>query len=161
MEKFEQVLANNIMGEVKVIVEQSKEMLSATLDGNEAKVTAILENIHDREIPFLSYGDENSLSCVIILCYLAARDYYNVEREAKSGKGYCDYPFLPKKKGIPAIVLELKTGSSCDEAISQIKERGYLRKVKEQGVRNVPLVGIDYDKKKHHQCRIERMRLPN
>lgn len=67
MEKFEQVLANDSMGEVKVIVEQSKEMLSATLDGNEAKVAAILENVHDREIP--------------------------------------------------AIVLELKTGSSCDEAI--------------------------------------------
>lgn len=31
MEKFEQVLANDSMGEVKVIVEQSKEMLSATL----------------------------------------------------------------------------------------------------------------------------------
>lgn len=161
MEKFEQVLANDSMGEVKVIVEQSKEMLSATLDGNEAKVAAILESVHDREIPFLSYGDENSLSCVITLCYLAARDYYNVEREAKSGKGYCDYLFLPKKKGIPAIVLELKTGSSCDEAISQIKERDYLRKVKEQGIRDVLLVGINYDKKKHHQCRVERLRLPN
>jgi hypothetical protein len=84
------------MGEVKAVVDASKETLEATLAGDDERVAAILEETHDREIPFLDYNDENSLSCVITLCYLAARDRYIVEREAKSGKGYCDYLFLPK-----------------------------------------------------------------
>lgn len=157
MEKFESVLANDNMGEVKAIVDQSKEMLRATLNRDESKVAAILENVHDREIPFLSYGDENALSCVITLCYLAARDHYDMEREAKSGKGYCDYLFLPKKKGSPAIILELKVGGSCEEAIAQIKVKDYLQKARAQGCRDILLVGINYDKNKRHQCRIEEI----
>lgn len=155
MEKFEGVLARDSMGAVKAIVEQSREMLQATLSCDEVRTAEILEEIHDREIPFLSYGDENSLSCVITLCYLAARDRYWIEREVKSGKGYCDYLFIPKKKGDPAIVLELKVGRSCEEAIAQIKERNYIQKVK--NCKEILLVGINYDKEKRHSCRIERV----
>lgn len=81
------------------------------------------EEVHDREIPFLKYSDENSLSCVITLCYLYARKDYIIERELKCGKGYCDYIFFPKKKGKPAIILELKVGSSSEQAIAQMKEK--------------------------------------
>ena len=111
--------------------------------------------MHDREIPFLEYHDENALSCVITLCYLYARKDYEIEREAKSGKGYCDYLFRPKKAGIPAIILELKVGKSCEDAIAQIKEKNYIQKVKE--CREILLVGINYDKNKHHECRIEKI----
>ena len=52
--------------------------------------------VHDREIPFLKYNDENALSCVVTLCYLYARKDYRIEREEKSGKGFCDYLFYPK-----------------------------------------------------------------
>lgn len=96
MMKFQSILSRNSMGEVKEIVKQSKEMLEATLTGDEDKVASILEEIHDREIPFLNYNDENSLSCVITLSYLKARDYYGIQRESKSGKGYVDYLFLPE-----------------------------------------------------------------
>ena len=51
----------------------------------------ISEEAHDREIPFLQYNNENSLSCVITLCYLYARNSYEVTREDKSGKGFVDY----------------------------------------------------------------------
>ncbi len=51
MEKFERVLARESMGEVKAVVDRSKEMLAATLSGDEEKVAAILEEVHDREIP--------------------------------------------------------------------------------------------------------------
>ena len=154
MEKFQRVLSRDSMGEVKEIVERSREMLEATLACDEKKVASILEDVHDKEIPFLNYNDENALSCVITLCYLYARNDYQVEREAKSGKGYCDYLFLPKKKGKPAIILELKVQDSCEGAISQIKEKNYLQKAVEY--KEVLLVGINYDKKKHHECRIER-----
>lgn len=125
-------------------------------DENSEKVAAMLEEVHDLEIPFLQYNDENSLSCVVTLCYLSARDSYFVEREAKSGKGYCDYMFLPKKKGLPALILELKADDSCEAAISQIKEKGYHQKAK-KWADEVLLVGICYDKERRiHRCIIEK-----
>lgn len=154
MEKYEIVLSRESMGEVKQIVDRSKEMLKATLSGDEKRVAQMLAEVNDREIPFLQYNDENSLSCVITLCYLAARDEYLVEREAKSGKGFCDYLFLPKRSGRPAMILELKVDRSCEEAIDQIKEKGYMEKV--PAGHEVLLVGINYSKKtKEHTCKIE------
>ncbi len=116
----------------------------------------MLEWVHDREIPFLQYSDENALSCVITLCYLYARKDFIVEREAKSGKGYCDYLFLPKKSGKPAVVLELKVNDTCENAIAQIRERDYLEWAA-QYANEVLLIGISYDKTgKKHRCIIEK-----
>lgn len=155
MMKFEKVLSRKSMGEVQNIVKQSKEMLEATLSGNEKKVAEVLEQIHDREIPFLKYNDENSLSCVITLSYLKAREYYDVHREYKSGKGFVDYMFIPKNRDYPPIILELKYGGDVKKAIDQIKEKNYMQKIAEYP--ECILVGINYDEKKHHQCRIEKV----
>lgn len=153
MEKFQRVLSRDSMGELKQIVDGSKEMLEATLSCDNQKVAGILETIHDREIPFLEYNDENSLSCVITLSYLYARKDYRIERESKSGKGYCDYLFIPKKKGKAAIILELKVDDTPESAICQIKQRNYQQRV--EYCSEVLLVGISYDKKeKRHQCLI-------
>lgn len=157
MEKYQDVLTRKSMGEVKKIVERSKEMLEATLACDEDKVSAMLEAVHDKEIPFLNYNDENSLSCVITLCYLFARDEYQIEREARTGKGYCDYLFIPKKSGKPAIILELKVGKSCEDAILQIKKKNDVQKVED--CPEILLVGINYDEEKHHNCRIEKLKL--
>ncbi|MBQ6886513.1 MAG: AAA family ATPase [Lachnospiraceae bacterium] len=155
MEKFQRVLSRESMGEIKQIVDKSKQMLEATVALDSDKVAAVLEEVHDREIPFLQYNDENALSCVITLCYLYARRDYYIEREEKSGKGYCDYIFLPKKSGKPAIVLELKVNDTCDNALKQIKEKDYLQKAREHA-KEILLVAISYDKdKKKHACVIE------
>lgn len=157
MEKYQKVLERDSMGEVKEIVDDSKRMLEATISEDAKKVAEILESVHDREIPFLLYHDENSLSCVITLCYLYARKDYRIEREAKSGKGYCDYLFYPKKSSRPAIILELKVDHSAEEAINQIKEKNYMEKVKKCD--SILMVGIAYDRvQKRHQCKIERIR---
>lgn len=96
---------------------------------------------------------------MITLCYLSARDEYYVEREAKSGKGYCDYIFLPRKKGKPAVILELKVDAACEAALMQIKEKKYLQKA-EGYADEALLVGIGYDKgKKRHECVIERQKV--
>lgn len=154
MEKYQKVLARNSMGDVKKIVDSSKVMLEATLAKDEKKVAEILEAVHDREIPFLQYNDENSLSCVITLCYLYARKDYRIEREEKGGKGYCDYMFYPKKNKKPAIILELKTDKTAEAAIAQIKEKNYMQRLEECS--SVLLVGIAYDRaKKTHACKIE------
>jgi hypothetical protein len=157
MEKFQRVLSRDSMGEVKEIVDKSREILEATLEMDSDKVAGMIEYVHNREIPFLQYNDENSLSCVITLCYLYARKDYYVEREMKTGKGYCDYMFIPKKKGKPAIVMELKVDEDCYAALEQIKEKNYAQRVKEY-TDNVILVGICYEKKeKKHTCVIEKM----
>jgi hypothetical protein len=155
MEKFQRVLSRDSMGEVKEIVDQSKEILEATLAQDSEKVATLIEYAHDREIPFLQYNDENSLSCVITLCYLYARKDYYIEREMKTGKGYCDYIFIPKKQGKPAIIIELKVNSDCNKALAQIKEKNYLQKAKEHADK-VLLVGIGYEQdRKKHSCVIE------
>lgn len=153
MEKFQRVLSRPSMQGVKTIVDQSKAMLEATLTQDTKKVTEILEAVHDQEIPFLKYNDENSLSCVITLCYLYARNDYEIKREEKSGKGYCDYIFYPKRGNMPAIILELKVHRSAKEALQQIKEKNYINEVKEY--KEVLLVGISYDENKGHECLIE------
>ena len=155
MEKYQKVLTRESMGELKEIVECSKTMLEATLDMDSKRVAQYLEKVHDREISFLKYHDENALSCVITLCYLYARKDYRIEREEKSGKGYCDYLFYPKKGKNAAIILELKVDHTAEDAIAQIKEKRYMQKVEDCA--SVLLVGIAYDKeKKIHQCIIEK-----
>lgn len=157
MEKFQRVLSIKGMGKVKQIVDRSEEMLKATIDCDTEKVAAILEDIHDAEIPFIKYNDENSLSCVVTLAYLAARDYYSVTREAKSGKGYCDYLFVPHRKSREAIILELKYGKSAEGALRQIKKKNYIQRLAEYP--KILLVGVNYSKTgdKHHKCVIEKI----
>ena len=154
MEKFNSVLERDSMGAVAKIVKQSEHVLDATLAKDSDTVAQYLEAVHDHEIPFLKYNDENSMSIVITLCYLYAREYYDIVREDKSGKGYADYLFTPKKKQYPPIILELKYDKSAKDAIDQIYERHYIDKVKDY--KEILLVGINYDKKaKHHECIIE------
>ena len=44
-------------------------------------------------------------------------------------------------------------------AITQIKEKEYIEKLKREQVENILLVGISYDiDKKEHQCAIEEFR---
>ena len=158
MEKFQRVLKRKSMGSVADIVNNSKNVLDATIALDGQKVAQYIEEAHDREIPFLQYNNENSLSCVITLCYLYARNYYDVTREDKSGKGYVDYLFTPKKKGYPAIILELKYNKCAEEAIDQIKKKNYVERVKDFD--EILFVGINYstdaDEHKHHDCIIEK-----
>lgn len=144
------------MNEVADCIEHNADEVLSTLNEDSERVAQILEEVHDREIPFLKYNDENALSCVITLCYLYARDEYWIEREYATGKGYCDYVFIPKKQDNPAIILELKYHHSAQEALQQIKDRNYIQKVKH--CKEVLLVGINYDEEKHHSCVIEKCR---
>lgn len=126
------------------------------MERREETVVSFLHDIHNSEIPILKYNDENSLSCVVTLAYLSARNKYKVEREEKSGKGFADFIFYPRRKKLPGIVIELKADSTPEEAIRQIKEREYCEKLLKEGVDEILLVGIGYDTvRKEHSCRIE------
>lgn len=158
MFEFENALEDDDFGCVAELVRNSEEVLNATLNKKEDVVVSYLHNIHNSEVPILKYNDENSLSCVVTLAYLSARNKYIIEREEKSGKGYADFIFYPRRKKSPGIVIELKANSTPEAALKQIKEKEYCEKLRREGVEDILMVGINYDSdKKEHQCRIEEL----
>lgn len=157
MQEFEKALKDKSFGRVSEIIENSRKMLKATVNGDTKMVIKVLHDIHNSEIPILQYNDENSLSCVVSLAYLSARDTYRIEREEKTGKGYADFTFHPRRKADTAFIVELKKDETADIAINQIKNKEYVEKFKNE-YENILAVAICYDSKtKEHICKIERI----
>ena len=138
-------------------LDHSRNLLQATLDGDEEAVARGVDAAHDENTSILSYNDENSLACVLSIAYYYARNDYVMHRELATGKGFADIVLIPRKHvESPAIILELKCNKDADTAISQIKRQQYPEKIA-QYTDNLLLVGINYDKqKKTHTCKIER-----
>ena len=156
MLEFQKALKDDDFGAVAKLVRNSDEVLNATLDQRADIVVAYLHDIHNSEIPILKYNDENSLACVVTLAYLSARNKYRIEREEKSGKGFADFIFYPRKSHLPGIILELKADGTPEEAIRQIRDKEYHEKLKKVSVEKIVIAGICYDRaSKEHQCRIE------
>ena len=146
------VKANNWQPVVDAI-QQSKQLLRATLDGDCEAVARGVDAAHDEHTSILSYNNENSLACVLSIAYFYARNDYVIHRELASGKGFADLVLIPRKNvDSPAIVLELKYNKDADSAIDQILRKQYPAKVA-QYADNLLLVGINYDKEtKTHSC---------
>lgn len=158
MLEFQKALKDDDFGYVAELVRNSNEVLNATLEKKSDIVASYLHNIHNSELPILKYNDENSLSCVVTLAYLAARDKYRVEREEKSGKGFADFIFHPKQKNFPGIILELKADDTPEAAIAQIRGKEYCEKLRKEKVEHILAVGLSYETaKKEHQCVIEEL----
>lgn len=158
MIEFENALEDDDFGYVAELVKNSTEVLNATLKQSKEVIASYLHNIHNSELPILKYNDENSLSCVVTLAYLSARNKYKVEREEKSGKGFADFIFYPRRKNLPGIILELKADSTPEEAINQIKEKEYCEKLRKEHIGKILAVGISYNtKEKDHKCIVEEI----
>lgn len=130
MLKFQEVLAKEEMGYVARLARRSKEMLEATLRGDTDTMVEVIQAAHDQEVPLLRYAYEADLAALVNLVYLAARDRYWVRREEPAGRGVADVAFIPKDphdRRYPPFVVELKCGGSTEEALGQIRERGYAR----------------------------------
>ena len=138
-------------------LEQSEDLLQATLNGDEEAVAHGIDLAHDENTSILSYNNENSLACVLSIAYYFAKNNYVMHREFASGKGFADIVLIPRKHvDSPAIVLELKYNQDADTAINQIKQKNYPERVVPY-TKNLLLVGINYDKQqKTHSCKIER-----
>lgn len=158
MIEFENALEDDDFGYVAELVKNSTEVLNATLKQSGEVIASYLHNIHNSELPILKYNDENSLSCVVTLAYLSTRNKYKVEREEKSGKGFADFIFYPRRKNLPGIILELKADSTPEEAINQIKEKEYCEKLRKEHIGKILAVGISYNtKEKDHKCIVEEI----
>ena len=141
-------------------LEQSRQLLQDTLDGDEEAVAHGVDAAHDENTSILSYNNENSLACVLSIAYYYARNDYVMHRELASGKGFAEIVLIPRKNvDSPAIVVELKFKQDADTAIDQIKRKQYPAKVA-QYTGDLLLVGINYDKEnKTHECRIEKVNI--
>ena len=138
-------------------LQESEELLQATLEGDCEAVARGVDAAHDENTSILSYNNENSLACVLSIAYYYARNDYIIHRELASGKGFADLVLIPRKNvDSSAIVLELKYNRDADAAIDQIKRKKYPAKVAEY-TGDLLLVGINYDKEtKTHECLIEK-----
>ena len=141
-------------------LEDSEQLLQATLDGDCEAVARGIDIAHDENTSILSYNNENSLACVLSIAYFYARNDYVIHRELASGKGFADLVLIPRKNvDSPALVLELKYNHDADSTIDQILRRQYPAKVA-QYTGDLLLVGINYDReKKTHECQIQKWKI--
>ena len=140
-------------------IQDSEQLLDATLSKNETEVARLIDEVHAATTSSLTYNNELSLSAVIQLAYYSARDDYYMIRELPAGKGFADMVFLPRV-GVdkPALLIELKWDQCAKGAITQIKEKNYVQAIEHYGG-DILLVGISYNKKtKEHECLIEEYR---
>ena len=146
--------------ELNLFLQDSEELLDATLDMDEEATAEKIEKIHTEYVSAIQYNNENSLSCVLSIAYLSAMQYYfKPIRELPTGRGFSDFVFIPKKEyanEYPALVTELKWNKNAQTALNQIKEKQYPQSLL-QYTGQILLIGINYDKKtKEHSCKIER-----
>ena len=157
MEQFISTVKVMGWGSVVTALETSEKLLQATLSGDEQTVAELIEQAHQANASILKYNDENALSCVISLAYYFAQKNYTLHREMPAGKGFADIVFEPNRNcNLPAMIVELKWGHSAEEAVEQIKRKDYLDCLQNYHG-EVLLVGVNYDKEKHHTCKIERV----
>lgn len=113
-------------------VRQSDMLLKYTLEQNAGKVSEILGEVHNENSSVIQYNDENSLSCVLTLAYYSAQDSYAVYRELQGGEGFADLVFVPRAGNQnPAMVIELKWNKNVGIALNQIKDRKYIKSLKD------------------------------
>ncbi len=138
------------------IIEDSKELLSSTLKGDEEAVAKALDESHIHVTSNRSYNNEDALQSAIYLAYIYALNKYTVIKEMTTGKGFADVVFIPFVPDIPAMIIELKHNKCAESALDQIKEKKYFDSLKDYKG-GLLFVGVNYDEKdKTHECRIER-----
>ena len=153
MESFIDSVENSSWDSISDLLIRSDELLKATWDMDEEKVAHIIEDVH-LDTSVLTYNNENALSYVLSIAYIAARNEYTMVRELPAGKGFADIAFIPRGDK-PAMLVELKWKLDADTALNQIKSKQYPHAL-ERYQERLLLVGISYDRKnKRHRCRIE------
>ncbi|MBO5320185.1 MAG: AAA family ATPase [Ruminococcus sp.] len=159
-QEFITSIQDNGFDHVMESIQKSDLLLKYTLEQNAKMVAEILDEEHTENTSIIKYNDENSLSCVMSLAYYSARDTYAIYRELQGGKGYADLVLVPRMgNSNPAMIIELKWEQTAGIALEQIKERGYVKSLKDYHGQ-VLFVGVNYDKQtKNHECRFETIEM--
>lgn len=137
------------------MINDSKQLLEATINKDEEAVAKALTEAHTRVTNPLTYNNEASFQSAIGLAFFYANLKYTVIKELPTGKGYADLALIPYVPNIPAMIIELKNNKSAESAINQIKEKKY-DDLLEHYRGDLLFVGINYNTDtKEHQCHIE------
>ena len=138
------------------IIKASKELLNATVRGDEEAVAKALDESHIHVTSNRSYNNEDALQSAIYLAYIYALNKYTVIKEMTTGKGFADVVFIPFVSDMPAMIIELKHNKCAQSALDQIRDKKYFDSLKDYKG-GLLFVGVNYDEKdKTHECRIER-----
>ncbi len=137
-------------------LENSKRLLKLTLNCEEEAVTSALSDAQQFVTSPISYNNEQSMQSAINLAYFSATNQYFIFNELPSGKGYADVSFIPKRPGIPAIIIELKKEQSAGKALEQIKNKQYFKPFNDY-CGDVLFVGVNYDENKNYKCKIDKL----
>lgn len=138
-------------------VDNSTRLMDGMLNKDERMVEQALGAIHDEFVAPLYYNNEAQLQTVLGVAFFYSNKRYTVFRETPAGRGYSDLILVPYVPDVPAVVVELKRGRSPEEAIAQIKERGYHKTLNDYRG-NLLIVGVGYDPdSKEHRCHIEEV----
>ena len=134
----------------------SDELLRCTIARDAETVAKMITDVHNDNVSVIQYNDENSLSCVLSLAYYSAQDTYAIYRELQGGQGFADLVFVPRRgNNNPALIVELKWNKNAGIALDQIKNKDYIKCLKDY-TGDVLFVGVNYDKKsKEHKCMFE------
>ena len=138
------------------IIQASKQLLTATINGDESAVATALDESHIHVTSNRSYNNEDALQSAIYLSYIYALNKYTVIKEMTTGKGFADVVFIPIVPGMPAMIIKLKRNKCTQSGIDQIRNKQYYDALSlYRG--NLLFVGINYDENtKTHTCRIEK-----
>ena len=142
-------------------IKKSFLLLTAVWNKDCHTVAEYVDEMH-METSILTYNNENALAFALALAFYSAREYYLSFRELPIGKGFADIVYIPRKEYAdkPAMITELKWNQSVQGAISQIKEKQYVKSLENYSGK-ILLIGINYDlKTKKHQCIIEEYLRP-
>ncbi len=147
---------NKDYSQVFKTIENSKRLLQLTINGEEEAVAEALSNAQQFVTSPISYNNEQSMQSAINLAYFFASTQYYMFNELPAGKGYADVSFIPKRPGIPAIIIELKKEQSTGKALEQIKNKQYFKPFADYSG-EVLLVAVNYDDEKNYTCKIEKL----
>lgn len=155
-EWFNAIETENEYKETNKIINDSKNLLTDTISGDENAVAKALDVSHIHVTSNRSYNNEDALQSAIYLAYIYALNEYTVIKEMTTGKGFADVVFIPFKANRPAMIIELKRNSCTESALDQIKNKRYFDSLQHYSGQLL-FVGINYDEKeKIHSCRIEK-----
>lgn len=125
--------------------------------GNMDALQRHLEDFLLRSISYHDAANETFYHGLILkLCAMLDHRYY-VSSNREAGFGRFDIQMMPRNRELPGILMELKTGKSCDEkelkklaevALSQIDEKGYSVEMNRQGITKILKYGIAFSGKK-------------
>ncbi len=139
------------------IIQDSKQLLKETLDGNEEAVALSLDESHSHVCSVRSYNNEDALQSAIYLSFIYALNKYICFREVPLGKGIADVVYVPIHNDMPALIIELKRNGSTETALNQIKEKKYFDPLNNY-FGEILFIGINYEEgSKKHSCKIERL----